>query len=98
MLNLIVTVIPDPIACMREAARVLKPDGRIVVFDKFLAHNRKPTFASRLMNIFARTAATNLNRQLLPIAEQASLCITHEVLAARFARLAFKIVLLRKCQ
>lgn len=98
VLHLIVAVIPDPVACIRETARVLKPDGRIVVFDKFLADNRKPTFARRFVNVFARIAATNLNRHLLPIIEKASLCITHEEPVVRFARLGFKIVLLRKCQ
>ncbi len=97
VLNLIVAVIPDPIACVREAARVLKPDGRIVVFDKFLDNNSKPSFMRQLVNIFARIAATNLNRQLRPIAETAFLCITHEEPAAKYAQLGFKIALLRKC-
>lgn len=97
VLNLIVAVIPDPIACVREAARVLKPDGRIVVFDKFLDNNSKPSFMRQLVNVFARIAATNLNRQLRPIAEDASLCITHEEPAAKYARLGFTIAVLRKC-
>lgn len=97
VLNLIIAVIPDPNACMREAARVLKPNGRIVVFDKFLDDNQQASFVRNLANVLARIAATNLNRQLKPISAQASLCIEHEERAARFAQLGFRVALLRKC-
>src|SRR5687768_10945396 len=36
VLHLILAVIPDPVRCLKEAARVLRPQGRIVVFDKFV--------------------------------------------------------------
>lgn len=41
VLHLILAVIPDPIACLREVERILKPNGRVVVFDKFLAENKQ---------------------------------------------------------
>ncbi len=36
VLHLIVAVVPQPARCLAEAARVLKPSGKLLVFDKFL--------------------------------------------------------------
>lgn len=36
VLHLITAVVPQPQRCLAEAARVLKPGGRILLFDKFL--------------------------------------------------------------
>jgi phosphatidylethanolamine/phosphatidyl-N-methylethanolamine N-methyltransferase len=36
VLHLILAVVPKPQRCLAEAARVLKPGGRILLFDKFL--------------------------------------------------------------
>jgi ubiquinone/menaquinone biosynthesis C-methylase UbiE len=36
LLTLIVSVAPDGAACIREAARVVRPGGKMVIFDKFL--------------------------------------------------------------
>jgi phosphatidylethanolamine/phosphatidyl-N-methylethanolamine N-methyltransferase len=36
VLHLILAVVPEPQRCLAEAARVLRPGGRILLFDKFL--------------------------------------------------------------
>jgi phosphatidylethanolamine/phosphatidyl-N-methylethanolamine N-methyltransferase len=36
ILHMVLEVIPDPVRCLAEAARVLRPGGRLAVFDKFL--------------------------------------------------------------
>ena len=51
ILDLILSVVPDGAATFREAWRVLKPDGRAVIFDKFLPENDT---LSPLRRIWAR--------------------------------------------
>ncbi len=54
VLHLIVAVVPEPQKCLSEAARVLKPGGTIVLFDKFLQPNQ---------NAWLRRALTPLSRR-----------------------------------
>ena len=41
VLHLITAVVPQPQRCLAEAARVLKPGGRVVLFDKFLRYGQQ---------------------------------------------------------
>lgn len=73
MLHLILAVVPDPEACIREAARVLKPDGRISVFDKFLADDARASLPRRALNVLTHFVATDINRRLGPLLRSADL-------------------------
>jgi ubiquinone/menaquinone biosynthesis C-methylase UbiE len=60
VLHLIVAVVPEPQRCLGEAARVLKPGGTIILFDKFL-HSNQHAPIRRLFNIITRRFVTRMD-------------------------------------
>ena len=78
ILHLIVAVIPDPVRCVREAARVLKPGGRAVIFDKFAPEGAPPPLLMRLFNHVMGFLASEVVRQLGPILAGSGLQIVRE--------------------
>jgi phosphatidylethanolamine/phosphatidyl-N-methylethanolamine N-methyltransferase len=64
VLHLILAVIPDPALCLAEAARVLRPGGRITVLDKFVRDGTTPSIGRRLLNRVTRPIATDITRSL----------------------------------
>ena len=60
VLHLILAVVPNPAHCFAEIARVLKPGGEVLVFDKFLRHGQTALFR-RLANPLMRRIATRLD-------------------------------------
>ncbi|MCC6857276.1 MAG: methyltransferase domain-containing protein [Bryobacterales bacterium] len=67
VLHLVLAVVPDPAACAREAARVLRPGGRAVVFDKFVKESGHATLLRRLINLVTAPLVTDITRKLGPI-------------------------------
>jgi ubiquinone/menaquinone biosynthesis C-methylase UbiE len=70
VLHLILAVIPDPVACLREASRALRAGGRVVVFDKFVRAGRVP-LAVRVVNPLARVLFTEMTRDFEEILARA---------------------------
>lgn len=56
VLHLIVAVVPQPERCLAEAARVLKPGGRILIFDKFLKPGERAWLRRSLSFLVAKIA------------------------------------------
>lgn len=60
VLHLILAVVPNPQACLREAARVARPGGMLLIFDKFLKPG-EPGGWKRALNPLTRHVATRLD-------------------------------------
>ncbi len=64
LLNLIVSVAPDGQAVFREAWRVLKPSGLLVLLDKFASYGHSIGAIRKGLGSFFRLLGTDVNRRL----------------------------------
>lgn len=64
LLHMVLEVIPDPARCLAEVARVLRPGGRLAVFDKFLPDGERPGLARRTLLGLLDFVFTSTNRQM----------------------------------
>lgn len=73
VLHLILAVIPDPRACIQEAARVLKPGGRVAIYDKFLPDTATPSLGRRMLGALTNALFSDINRRLGPLLKHGGL-------------------------
>lgn len=78
VLNLILSVIPDGHSCLSEAYRVLKPGGKIAVFDKFLEDKKEPDIMRKLFNNITKLLGTDINRRFSNIVGNINLKVIQE--------------------
>ena len=94
-LFLILSVAGDPISVLRETVRVLRPGGRVVIFDKFLGKDAAPSVGRRMLNaLITRPFGTDINRALEPMLARLPVTVTGD--EASLWRGAYRIVELTK--
>lgn len=65
--NLVVSVVPDPILCMKEIIRVTQKEGYILIFDKFQPDNKKLSIGKRIIRPFISFLGTDIGRSFAEI-------------------------------
>lgn len=58
--SLILSVVPDADKCFQEMRRVVKQEGRIVIFDKFSPSNHKLSLAKQVIRPLIRVLGTDI--------------------------------------
>lgn len=94
VLHLILAVIPDPVACIKEVERVLKPGGEVVIFDKFVSGNQQLSIWRKMLNPITNLLFSDITRNLEEIIRHSSLQLISKETAD--FRGTFWIVKLRK--
>jgi len=74
-LHLLLSVVPDPAAVVREVDRVLTDEGRASVYDKFVPPGERVSLVRRAVNPLTRALFSDVTRSLDPLLADADLTV-----------------------
>jgi ubiquinone/menaquinone biosynthesis C-methylase UbiE len=75
ILHLILAVIPNPVACIKEVERVLKPGGQVAIYDKFVRKNRKVSVTRKVVNVITNLLFSDITRDFESIVKHTALTV-----------------------
>ncbi|MFZ4399108.1 MAG: class I SAM-dependent methyltransferase [Bacteroidales bacterium] len=78
ILHLILAVIPDPDLCILEVERLLKPGGKVAVYDKFVRKNKKVSLLRKSINLLTNFMFSNITRHFETIFAQTKLTVVSD--------------------
>ncbi len=94
VLHLILAVMPNPELCVKEVERVLKPGGKVAVFDKFVPPHTKPTIFRKFGNAITTTLFSDITRDIYEMIKGTSFRVISDTPANYKG--VFRVLLLEK--
>lgn len=93
ILNLILAIVPEPVNCFKEAERVLKTGGHMLIFDKLLQKHKKPSLIRKILNPITNLLFSRINLSFTTVYKHSSMKIKAD--KPTFWNL-FRIIVLKK--
>ena len=95
VLSLILSVVPDGAACLASGLRALKPGGRVVIFDKFLADEENISLGRKLLNLGSTFFGTDITRRFCDLATGIDWVVVSN--EPSIVSGMYRVILFRKC-
>ncbi|MDV2884501.1 class I SAM-dependent methyltransferase [Alkalihalophilus pseudofirmus] len=95
--SLILSVVPDAAACFSEMKRVLKSDGKIILFDKFAPETKKLSLPKKIIRPIVKLLGTDIGLKFEDIyklhKEQLKILVDQPVMLNGM----YRKIILKKC-